>query len=826
MKCEQPGCAPAGEIDRDGYCDRCGMAPSGPRPAAICREHTDRTIRAPGGNASVPTRSADTLDLFSRSPRWRDRRATDAARIRPRDRRDRRPERRRGEAVLQRVRRAGRPAARQGRAAREGFCREVRHAVLVHAEARAGRPRRRASTRWSGCLAHGGLGWIYLARDRNGSTTLGRAEGPAEHATTPSDGRRDRRAAVPRRGRAPEHRQDPSTSSSTTATATSSWSTSAARACGECSRRRRAANGGQPDPLPAEHAIAYILEILPAFGHLHEHGLLFCDFKPDNVIHTDGSLKLIDLGGVYRMDDTTSPIYGTPGFQAPEIARDRARRSRPTSITVGRTLAVLCTDFAGYQSTYQLALAGPGRRSAVHGARLALPLPRPRHRRDPDDRFQTAEEMADQLVGVLREIVAGTAGSRCPGASTRFTGELRSAADCGRLARPADAARRPRRSGARHPVATLATATPDRACSSARAGAGADDPRSSCRWPAPSSTTAVDDADRRARAVVEAETVGLAGVDWYRAWPPSPPACRSARAELDAVYRNAARRARAEARARRSPPSCRRRREPPRAWYDIVSRTDPGSRRRRSAWPAAGCARRPMPGRRRLDRVPDTSSAHVDARLPRPGSRRRTGRPATRPTCAAARIVEQPRLDAEQRRLRARRQILEAALTARAANGVEHATGGARPRSALTERDSGWRWRPRTARRPPRGRPGRAHRARRPGQPSPTEVAAVNVDPRPECPPCDEPALPTTTYCESAAPRLRGPRTGQLGPPRASSRGRRRCRRSRAVHAAQRGHRPVVNRRLRRCRRVRRRRVVGRGRLQPPPRRVRTCSAP
>ena len=47
---------------------------------------------------------------------------------------------------------------------------------------------------------------------------------------------------------------------------------------------RRAANGDRPDPLPVDQAIAYVLEILPAIGHLHDLGLLFCDFKPDNVI--------------------------------------------------------------------------------------------------------------------------------------------------------------------------------------------------------------------------------------------------------------------------------------------------------------------------------------------------------------------------------------------------------------------------------------------------------------------------------------------------------------------------------------------------------------
>ena len=43
-----------------------------------------------------------------------------------------------------------------------------------------------------------------------------------------------------------------------------------------------------------------------------------------------GSLKLIDLGGVYRMDDQASPVYGTVGYQAPEIAQTGTdRRLRP-----------------------------------------------------------------------------------------------------------------------------------------------------------------------------------------------------------------------------------------------------------------------------------------------------------------------------------------------------------------------------------------------------------------------------------------------------------------------------------------------------------------
>ena len=59
---------------------------------------------------------------------------------------------------------------------------------------------------------------------------LGGAQGPAQHRRRRRDGRRARRAALPRRGRAPEHRQDLQLRPARAARATSSWSTSAARA--------------------------------------------------------------------------------------------------------------------------------------------------------------------------------------------------------------------------------------------------------------------------------------------------------------------------------------------------------------------------------------------------------------------------------------------------------------------------------------------------------------------------------------------------------------------------------------------------------------------
>src|SRR5439155_9845864 len=82
--------------------------------------------------------------------------------------------------------------------------------------------------------------------------------------------------------------------------------------------QRRAANGGQPDPMPVPEALAFVLAILPAFSYLHSRALVYCDFKPDNLLQVGDQVKLIDMGAVRRFDDPSADVYGTVGFQAPE----------------------------------------------------------------------------------------------------------------------------------------------------------------------------------------------------------------------------------------------------------------------------------------------------------------------------------------------------------------------------------------------------------------------------------------------------------------------------------------------------------------------------
>lgn len=171
--------------------------------------------------------------------------------------------------------------------------------------------------------------------------------------------------------------------------------------------------------LPVAEAIGFMLEILPALGYLHANGLVYNDLKPENIMVTEDQLKLIDLGAVSRIN-SFGYLYGTPGYQAPEIVRTGPPTVATDIYTVGRTLASLTLHLRTRKGRYVDGLPEDDPVLAEYDSfgRLLRRTIDP----DPRRRFQSAEETASQLMGVLREVVAQDTGMpRPPGLSTVFS---------------------------------------------------------------------------------------------------------------------------------------------------------------------------------------------------------------------------------------------------------------------------------------------------------------------------------------------------------------------------------------------------------------------
>ena len=255
-----------------------------------------------------------------------------------------------------------------------------------------------------GAIAHGGLGWIYLARDRNVSNRWVVLKGLL------NSGDPDALAAAIAEQQFLAQVEHPLiveiynfVTHEGAGYIVMEWV--GGRSLKQILKQRMKDNKGAYDPLPVDQALAYILEILPAFSYLHDLGLVYCDFKPDNLIQVGDAVKLIDLGGVRRIDDESSAIFGTVGYQAPEVPQ--VGTSVASDIyTIGRTLLVLCMEFRGYQGTYLHTLPPPDTTPLFQQHDSLYWLIAKCCAADPADRFASAEELRTQLLGVLREVVA------------------------------------------------------------------------------------------------------------------------------------------------------------------------------------------------------------------------------------------------------------------------------------------------------------------------------------------------------------------------------------------------------------------------------------
>ena len=283
-----------------------------------------------------------------------------------------------------------------------GFCPHCRHPFSFDPKLKAG-DLVAGQYEVAGCLAHGGLGWIYLARDKNVSDRWVVLKGLLNSADP------DALAAAIAERRFLAQVSHPSIVEIYNFVTHKDDGYIVMEYVGGTSLKsllkQRMKAAGHYDPLPVDQALAYILEILPAFQYLHDLGLAYCDFKPDNIIQVGDEVKMIDLGGVRRTDDEQSAIFGTVGYQAPEVAQ--LGTSVASDIyTIGRTLVVLTMEFRGYQTTYLDTLpaqdSSPVFQRYDSFYRLVAKACAPNR----DDRFASADELRSQMIGVLREVVA------------------------------------------------------------------------------------------------------------------------------------------------------------------------------------------------------------------------------------------------------------------------------------------------------------------------------------------------------------------------------------------------------------------------------------
>lgn len=266
-----------------------------------------------------------------------------------------------------------------------------------------------------GPIAHGGLGWIYLAEDQNVSGRLVvlkgmQAEKSLEEQGT-AEAEREFLADITHPGivKIFNFIDDPRVPGGFIVME---------YVGGPSLRDRR--NVLADRTFSIDIAIGYILEVLPALDYLHSRGVVYNDLKPSNIIITEDQVKLIDLGAVSGIG-AFGYIYGTKGFQAPEVGE--VGPSVASDIyTIGRTLAALTLQLpVDDNGVYRPVLPTPADESLFRRYLSFYRFLQRATHPDPQKRFRNIEEMRTQLFGVLREILAVRDGRQFPAQHSLFS---------------------------------------------------------------------------------------------------------------------------------------------------------------------------------------------------------------------------------------------------------------------------------------------------------------------------------------------------------------------------------------------------------------------
>ncbi|QPP07751.1 protein kinase [Streptomyces bathyalis] len=174
--------------------------------------------------------------------------------------------------------------------------------------------------------------------------------------------------------------------------------------------------------MPAEKALKITSDVLAALEVSHEMGLVHRDIKPGNVMITKrGVVKVMDFGiaramqsGVTSMTQT-GMVVGTPQYLSPEQALGRGVDARSDLYSVGIMLFELLTGRLPFDADSPLAIAyahvqeeAPTPSAINQSLTPAVDsLVARTLRKNPNERFDSAETMNEECTRVARQAAGG-----------------------------------------------------------------------------------------------------------------------------------------------------------------------------------------------------------------------------------------------------------------------------------------------------------------------------------------------------------------------------------------------------------------------------------
>jgi Tol biopolymer transport system component len=184
-------------------------------------------------------------------------------------------------------------------------------------------------------------------------------------------------------------------------------------------------------PLPLDLVLRFGTQIAGALAAAHRQGVIHRDLKPANIMLTHGDAKLLDFGIAKPRDEGTGvlsallhtesttaewtmlreTVAGTLHYMAPEQLQGRPADARTDIFALGSVLYKMVTGRRPFEGDNQASLiaaildADPPRFESLRLRHGPVPasleyLIRTCLAKDPDDRWQTAQDIARELAAI------------------------------------------------------------------------------------------------------------------------------------------------------------------------------------------------------------------------------------------------------------------------------------------------------------------------------------------------------------------------------------------------------------------------------------------
>jgi serine/threonine protein kinase len=170
-------------------------------------------------------------------------------------------------------------------------------------------------------------------------------------------------------------------------------------------------------PLEPAHALQLMTRLLDALEYAHQHGVVHRDIKPGNVLLPTPDWPLLADFGIARLGGDTQltlagQAIGTPDYMSPEQGSGRAVDARSDVYSAGAMLYEMLTGRVLFQGESALAVVMQHISQPPASPRLLNPALPPAVEtavlralaKNPDERFQSAREMAHALERVTNQL--------------------------------------------------------------------------------------------------------------------------------------------------------------------------------------------------------------------------------------------------------------------------------------------------------------------------------------------------------------------------------------------------------------------------------------